>query len=109
MSTMPEHVCSCRHCDPDLYPSGGREGPHHFSVRFGDRHITAFRGDQPLVDCYEAFCGPQGRALVYATPDGVPHARATRCGRCGRNACLTWIEGDIRVSLTREIGGRVSA
>jgi streptogramin lyase len=52
----------CRACAPDLYPSGPRQGEHHFAVRFGDAplDIYIYLDGARVWYCTEVVAGADG-------------------------------------------------
>lgn len=53
---------ACRHCAPALYPSGPRQGEHHFAVRFGDAplEIYIYLDGVRVLYCTEVLAGADG-------------------------------------------------
>lgn len=72
------HLCQCPSCQPELFPSGPRQGEHHVAVRFNDTRITAyppFRAWSITLDgvhvehiCNEALAGTEGLVVLHSTP-----------------------------------------
>lgn len=96
------HVCKCRECHPQDFPSGPRQGPNHFGVRFKDRTRAEMKalfymnGERP-THVTEAMVGTDGWIRRYS---GTVIHRCT----CGGAGCEEIIYG--RVTTDMECVGR---
>lgn len=69
------HQHRCRNCNPEMLPppTGPRQGPHHYSIRFpgGARCVSKVTVDGLDVtrNCYEALGGDPGTAWIYMNDD----------------------------------------
>lgn len=89
--TIVDHICQCRHCTPDLFPSGPPVNPGHFAVRFGHTggRLQPFLNDVPEMKATEILCGSPGFVYVFTAP-------VHRCS-CGEGVCEEVKIGETRV------------
>lgn len=103
MEEGKEHVCQCRECHPETFPTGERQGPMHYGVRFGDARlpIRFLLNGQPTEQVYEACAGRDGWIWQYrGKTEGDRTIGVHRCP-CGRGACEEIVHGEVTV-VSRE-------
>jgi len=104
---MPRHECRCRNCDPSYFPSGPREGEHHFAVRFGspDAKLYVLLDGVLLKRCTEAFAGREGLVVV-ANDSGFGGLHGCRncTSRIFGGACETILRGAVTVTTEKPEG-----
>lgn len=100
------HECRCKECDPSLLAQSnagpGRQGEHHFAVRFGDvflpgggkRMVVTVDGGR-VEHGYETLAGADGVSYAFSDPRHL-------CRRCGEDACVTMRRGRVAVSIGPE-------
>lgn len=61
----------CPRCEPQVNPTGDREGEHHASVRFGDdvAQIEVWIDGKKAWDIREAWAGTPGRVIRFQLND----------------------------------------
>jgi len=99
---MAEHVCRCRRCHPEPFPSGPRQGPDHTALRFKtDRKeaetttVEVFLNGNKVLLTTEALAGPNGFVVHFCAEDD----RATSVHRCSceEGACEEVLHGNVEI------------
>lgn len=100
------HECRCKECDPSLLAQSdagpGRQGEHHFAVRFGDiflpgdgKWMVVTVDGERVKHGYETLAGADGVSYAFSDPLHL-------CRRCGEEACVTVRRGMVAVSIGPE-------
>ena len=104
-----EQVSQCTVCRPEAFPmdyltASERQGPNHYSARFGvpDVYMIPALNGKQLDRCFELLAGPDGWAVLYQVEqiDGVTTLQRCSCG--SGEPCMTVVRGNITVELNPE-------